>query len=106
MLKSERLHFIAQRTERANTLEHAAAQPTSDWHPDKLPVVGLCATRGGANRLGLREKPINRPPSATSVIIKRFSGQMYHLVLIRQLLLHVCRQDMEDVNLLLRTGVL
>lgn len=89
-LKNERLHFIAQRTERANMLEHAAAQPTSDWHPDKLPVVGLCATRGGANLVGLKEKPINRPPSATPVTIKRLSGQMYHLVLIRQLLLHVC----------------
>lgn len=106
MLKNERLHVIAQRTERANTPEHAAAQPTSDRHPDKPPVVGLCATRRGANLLGLEEKPINRPPSAASVTIKRFSGQMYHLVLIRQLLLHVCRQDVEDVKLVRRTGVL
>lgn len=95
-------HFIAQHYERANALEHAAAQPTSDWHPDKPPVVGLCATRGGATLLGLKEKPINRPPSAASVTIKRFRTD----VSLGFNQAAVCQQDVEDVKLLHRTGVL
>lgn len=86
-LKKELLRSLVQRAERTNRLEHASARPRSDWHLDKMPAAGLCATRGGVNLLGFKEKLINRPPSAKGFTINRFLGQMYHLVLIRQPLL-------------------